>query len=340
MEISVIIPVYNKQQYLKKILLQLQNQSFPDFECLLIDDGSSDDSGNICDRFAEQDSRFCAFHIPNGGVSHARNFGLDQATGNYITFIDADDEIHRDYLQTLHNKLVSSGADLVIGGYEKFWDTKNDHINGLLPISPGLHAFSQLLPTFSTVQISSGIYGYCWAKLFSADLVTDVRFDESLRLAEDFDFYLRLYPRIKTIYVNDLPYYYYRQEAENSSALVQDSKIDYVAQLKINLRYRDFLKSMNSFTDDNQRIVQQRINDYLYFSLFYCPMTEFYVRFSYLFNLCSDEHIIPTGQGVIKKSLLSCLRHGWKYIARIILGVYGFARNIRNKLRAFEICLI
>ena len=332
MEISVIIPIYNKQRYLKRLLMQLQNQSFQDFECLLIDDGSSDGSGNICDSFAAQDSRFCVFHIPNGGVSHARNFGISQAAGQYITFIDADDEIHQEYLKNLYSNLISSDADLIIGGYEKFWDDKSKRENGSSPISPGFYTLRQLLPAFSKVQLTSGIYGYCWAKLFSANFIRDIRFDESLHLAEDFDFYLHLYPQIKTIYVDDLPYYRYRQEAENSSVLVQDSEIDYVAQLKVNLHYRDFLVEMSAFTGENHKIVQQRISDYVYFSFFHCPDSELNDRFDYLVQLCAKESIVLTGRCLMQRILLFCLRHQYKHSAKNILSTYRLMRNMRNKM--------
>ena len=91
--ITIIIPIYNKIHYVKNILTDVQNQSFTGFECILVDDGSTDGSEVICDQFVEADRRFRVLHIPNGGVSHARNTGIDQAQGTYITFLDADDRI-------------------------------------------------------------------------------------------------------------------------------------------------------------------------------------------------------------------------------------------------------
>ena len=94
MKISIIIPVYNKQRYLNTVLRQLRDQSFRDYECILVDDGSADASGAICDEAVAVDSRFRVIHLVNGGVSRARNTGISMARGEYVTFIDADDELH------------------------------------------------------------------------------------------------------------------------------------------------------------------------------------------------------------------------------------------------------
>ena len=274
MKISIIIPVYNKQRYLNTVLRQLRDQSFRDYECILVDDGSADASGAICDEAVAVDSRFRVIHLVNGGVSRARNTGISMARGEYVTFIDADDELHPDYLSNLYRCMETHRADLVIGGYEKFWDDSPERKQFAHPAGAGLYRKEELLPGFARAQYDTGIYGYCWAKLIPAGLLQDVRFDESLRLAEDFDFYLRLYPRANRIYLDDKPYYHYRQEAENSSMLAPDDRIDYLSQLKINLRYRDYLMGEKAFSGENQSILESRINHYLYFCLFHCPFGE------------------------------------------------------------------
>src|SRR5690606_22590995 len=98
-KVSVIIPVYNTENYLRECLDSILAQTFTDFEVLLINDGSTDSSGKICDEYAEKDSRIKVFHKENGGVSSARNLGLDNAKGEWICFVDSDDEILQDALQ-------------------------------------------------------------------------------------------------------------------------------------------------------------------------------------------------------------------------------------------------
>lgn len=115
--ISIIIPVYNTSQYLRECLDSICTQSYTDWECLLVDDGSTDDSGDICDKYAEKDSRFKALHIKNGGASCARNYGIGKACGEWIAFVDSDDKVLPDYLRNLINAVESERADVVLSNY-------------------------------------------------------------------------------------------------------------------------------------------------------------------------------------------------------------------------------
>ena len=176
MKLTIIIPVYNKIRYLSNLLEQLRAQTFTDFECLLIDDGSTDGSGAVCDEFAAKDTRLRVFHIPNGGVSHARNVGLDHARGEYVTFIDSDDGIRPDYLDNLVHCMVESGAELVISGYEKV-AADGRLVCTVVPSRIGTMRFSELLPDFAGEQLRSGLYGCCVAKIFPLELVKYIRFN-------------------------------------------------------------------------------------------------------------------------------------------------------------------
>ena len=244
MKISIIIPVFNKVRYIERCFVSVIAQEFSDFEAIIVDDGSTDGSALICDQFAIRDKRFHVFHISNQGVSHARNYGMKQASGDYITFIDADDTISEQYLQNLINAKEKSKADLVIGGIQKVADCNcydySVSKNSELPYK-GLYSIEELLPEFVDVQKRTGMYGYCVAKLFSRKLAEKCSFDESVKLAEDFDFYLQIYKVIQTIYFLPKADYYYLQDAENSTALVNDWDVDYFSQLLINIRYRNFL---------------------------------------------------------------------------------------------------
>lgn len=119
--ISIIVPVYNTKQYLSRCFDSILNQSFTDFELLLIDDGSADGSGAICDTYAEKDSRVRVFHKENGGVSSARNLGLKEAKGEWVCFVDSDDELMRESSQIMVN-CISDAVDMVMAGYEVYDD--------------------------------------------------------------------------------------------------------------------------------------------------------------------------------------------------------------------------
>lgn len=116
MKISVIVPVFNTEKYLRLCVESILAQTYTNIEVLLIDDRSKDASGKICDEYALKDKRVKVFHKLNGGVSSARNFGLERATGKWITFVDSDDYIEKDYLITLSK--YTENSEFVIGGFK------------------------------------------------------------------------------------------------------------------------------------------------------------------------------------------------------------------------------
>ena len=126
MRFSLILPIYNVEDYLEDCLLSILNQSFKDFECLLIDDGSTDYSSKICEKFIEEDSKFKYFYKKNGGLSDARNFGLDRAVGEYIVFIDSDDLISTNALFEVNSCILKHMSDIVYFDYKKFHAAKDE----------------------------------------------------------------------------------------------------------------------------------------------------------------------------------------------------------------------
>ena len=111
--ISVIVPVYNVESCLGKCLDSILEQTYRDFELLLIDDGATDSSGDICERYAKTDERIKVFHKPNGGLSDARNYGIERASGDYLTFIDSDDYIIANYLEVLYKMATENNAEML-----------------------------------------------------------------------------------------------------------------------------------------------------------------------------------------------------------------------------------
>ena len=134
--ISVIVPVYNVQQYLEKCVKSLLQQTYKKIEIILVDDGSTDQSGILCDEMAEKDERIFVIHKKNGGLSDARNAGIDRATGEYLYFLDSDDYIAKNTLQKLYDKIKQEKADLAFGGIA-FIDETGHMIKETLPSSKG-----------------------------------------------------------------------------------------------------------------------------------------------------------------------------------------------------------
>ena len=331
MKVTIIVPVFNKELYVNSVLSNIADQTLADFECLVIDDGSTDMSGKICDAFAARDSRFQVFHIPNGGVSHARNLGLEKATGQYITFVDADDHIEPAYLQQLYADIENSKADMVIAGLQKFWKDGRPPVVVEVPYH-GIKKITRLLPEFATVQRHTGIYGYGCAKLVRRELISDIRFSEWLHLAEDFEFYLRVYPRVKTVYFDDLCKYYYLQEADNSSAIVNSADIDYLAQLKVNLSYRSFLQNAGYYIEKNREIVDALIANYAFFSIFHCVREQIPAKVNEVHCLLIENDFRINGRGVLQLVILFCVQHDMKKSPQVIMKTYDTLRALKRRL--------
>ena len=327
-KITIIMPVFNKEKYIRETIESVLNQTLNEFEFIIIDDGSTDKSGIISDVYARKDERIRVIHIPNGGVSNARNIGLDMAEGEYITFIDADDRVTEGYLENLYDCITNSKADMVISGYKKVWeDSDKVEISSMNIL--GLVEMDDILPYFAKWQKETGIFGYCWGKVFSRELCQGIYFDTSIRLAEDFDFYLKLYRRVKTIYFDNKHNYLYLQEAQNSSVAKSDYEIDYVAQLKINLRYKEFLELKNFFEGNNQKILLEKISNYFYFSLFYCDLNNFEKVFDSLYKIYSDIKINFVTKGFFPKTLLFLLRHNRKKEIKYLMGMRRCVSRIK-----------
>lgn len=202
--LSVIVPVYNVAPYLQKCVDSLLSQRFADMEILLIDDGSTDESGRLCDEFAQKDQRVIALHKKNGGACSARNHGMDNAQGEFIVFVDADDYVTDSYL--VH--LMESDSDMVVTGLQMF-GAKNDL---RVPDSRSNFGIEGLASHWNTPPVMNYLYCYPVAKRFKMKIVRDngLRFDESLFFSEDLYFNMRYYCYAETF--TELPYadYLYR----------------------------------------------------------------------------------------------------------------------------------
>ena len=182
--ISIIVPVYNVEPYLRRCLDSILAQTFTDWECILVDDGSKDGSGAICDEYAEKDFRFRSIHKENGGVSSARNKGIEVAMGEWIYFSDADDELDENGLKILSEGTKKSSA-FVMAGYRKYSESGEAveicyrRVNKQIPVIEALHDI--YIPTDFSFQ------GYLWCKLFKSKVIKHNRisFCEEVSFNED-----------------------------------------------------------------------------------------------------------------------------------------------------------
>lgn len=184
--ISVIVPVYNTERYLERCIQSILAQIYTDFELLLIDDGSTDSSGVICERYAELDSRVRVFHKENGGASSARNVGLDNARGEFVGFVDADDYVLPEFLSNFIN--ICNGEDLLVQGIIPDYSISSEYI-----IKKASFEYNGNIQDWMIGLSGREMFGALWNKLFKRSIIefNKLRLNETFRFLEDEEFLLR-----------------------------------------------------------------------------------------------------------------------------------------------------
>ncbi len=206
MLISVIVPVYNIEQYLQRCVESIRLQTYEKLEILLVDDGSTDGSNRICDALALRDKRIRVFHKENGGVSSARNLGIEQASGEYICFVDGDDWLDEDYFEKAVRVLKKEHPKLLINNYVK--DDGEGHIFCKFSPSPFLHFYA----SDAFFEMVKGIH-FGWepvASFYEANACKKVKFDSNIVFGEDLLFRFQFTQVNEGIYIYQyLPKYHY-----------------------------------------------------------------------------------------------------------------------------------
>lgn len=204
--ISIVVPVYNASQVIDRCVNSILKQTYHNWELLLIDDGSNDDSFSKCKKYAETDNRIKAYTKTNGGVSSARNKGIQCASGEYICFVDADDAIENDMLSQLYSVAKKYESDMIICGSKHFVGTDvvvqkplEESINGEIEIA-----------NYVQEHYLEWLISAPWGKLYKRNLLPVRGFDESISLGEDLKFNIQYFQKIHKIYtISDTLYLYY-----------------------------------------------------------------------------------------------------------------------------------
>ena len=243
-KISVIVPVYNVEAYLERCVESILQQTYAHFELILINDGSTDSSGQICDHLASQYENIKVYHIENAGVSNARNMGIQLATGSWVTFIDSDDFVTQDYLATLASAVEGVNVGFVIAPLH--------HIkNGIVTDIPSHSEKTELWSTEETMKellMTTRTSFFPVAKLFKRDLLADEKFNTNYHLAEDALFLteLLLKTRCSCVFIDKPVYYYDHREGSATTSVnryvfdtieVYQQIIAQVSQAFPNLKY-------------------------------------------------------------------------------------------------------
>ncbi len=206
--ISVIVPVYNVEKYLERCVKSIVAQTYKDLEILLIDDGSTDKSGKMCDDFQQTDSRIKAFHKQNGGLSDARNYGIEHSAGEFISFVDSDDYIDEKMLETLHRLITENDADLAVCSAMDVFEGKE-----VTQVKEIKEFNLNKVESYKYMLRGDGIPSAC-NKLYKRQTVGNVRFPVG-KLYEDGFFTPQILKRVEKTAVTSKPMYYYFRRADS-----------------------------------------------------------------------------------------------------------------------------
>lgn len=306
--VSIIIPVYNVELYLSKCIDSILAQSFTDWECILVDDGSKDKSGSICDNYALKDNRIKVIHQNNSGVSIARQVGIDNVCGEYSIHIDPDDWIESNMLEELYNKAKSDDADMVICDYFKHEGGVQQYINQRPNLLEPIKIIEQML----TTNMYPPLYGSCWNKLVRCSCFNSsdnlIRFEPNdLSLGEDVVFNCRLLMSTvhRVSYLNKAFYHYEVRSNSLCSTLeknigylikiqegiVKDKKILDTMSLKpqhlqILFDKKEFKEMKDLYPYTQQKIIQKYPHSFLSLALKGFPRFAYFARSVYQLFSC------------------------------------------------------
>ena len=261
-DISVIVPCYNADRYLNVCLESLKAQKTPLIEMILIDDGSTDATGAILDAFAAGEPRARVLHMPNSGVSAARNRALELATGRYIAFVDADDALEENGLMMLFQHAVRTGAQIVSANHTVFDMEKSQRVR--VEIEPVVQQSSEIVKEIIHMH---RIYNNLWNKLYASELLSGLRLDERVRIGEDALLNLQVFQRARRVSHLSECTYVYRVHSTSAMARIQGYSQAHQPMLRSmseillgegikELYFRDFLQSC-VWIDEKERGIRQ-----------------------------------------------------------------------------------
>ena len=255
--ISVLMPVYNSEKFLLETVQAVINQSYTDWELILVDDGSTDNSKEICTKLMNDDKRIKYILQENLGVSHTRNVALENAQGKYIVFVDSDDLIHEDYLKILINSIEKNNSDISVCN---FIERKISNTGNIEDINREFYPKEVMEMSEMKGYImefgNSGLLNPLWNKIYKREIIenNNITFDEKVKTGEDFIFNLQYFRKTKKIsFIKEMLYYYIRRN--NNSITYQYIENMYERGWEIHSLLESFLEDMNFYSNENAYVL-------------------------------------------------------------------------------------
>lgn len=242
--VSLIIPIYNSSKYLNKCLNSVINQTYPDLEIICINDGSNDNSIEILDKYARLDDRIIVINIENKGVSNARNIGIKEAKGKYITFLDSDDYLEKNCIDTLVKDIRQFGVDVVRGNYN-IVNNKDKRIGENI-----LGNKSEICPSkiLKDDILKGEKNAFVWLLLCKTEIIKNIKFNDKLSLMEDVIFYMELLNKIDKIFLERKCLYNY---VINFNSITRDSE-----RIEKNIKeVQIFNKEIKKYINNEEKII-------------------------------------------------------------------------------------
>lgn len=244
--ISIIIPVYKVEKYLEKCIQSVINQTYKNIQIILVDDGSPDNCGKICDEYAKKDHRIEVIHKSNGGLSDARNKGLEIAKGEYIGFVDSDDYIESDMYEVLYNLLKQYNVDVSICN---FYTVSQEKI-AIKNADNGIKEYNRI-EILKEILLDNNIQSYAWNKLYNKDLFDEIKYPVGKKY-EDIGTTFYLLEKCNKVVVTGKPEYYYINRQDSIVNNVTESTItDYIELIMQRYDYiEENIKELSSYNKD------------------------------------------------------------------------------------------
>lgn len=320
--ISIIIPAYNMAERIERCLVSIIGQMSDELEVIVVDDGSTDKTGDVVRRIVSENAHVRYLSLEHAGASSARNAGIDLAAGDYLMFIDADDEIEAHYLQNIVDKAKSSDADILI------WGIKRCHSDGWIeerkPDLDGEYDRVGFLKSFPYEQYGckKGLYGYVSNKLVKSSIVHDfnLRFDPVLNVMEDFDFFLGCYSKCsRFLCFSETGYRYVVNDGPIHNSLPKE--VSYPQLITVQTKCADLLKEEGAWTQENEHLLLKAIGDLSLSMFLEMKRVDYSSVKSNLGFIRENQYCIPA---------LRNLETQWKMLRRLILdrntlGVMAFS---------------
>lgn len=310
-KISIIVPIYNVEKYLEKCIQSILNQTFSNFELILVNDGSTDSCGEICDKYKKIDDRIIVIHKVNGGISSARNAGIDIARGEYIGFIDSDDYIHEKMYEILYNNAIKYNSDIVMCKERKVYE--EEKINQNYKINEfNIKQFSNIEALKKLYEVRT-TFVYVWNKLYKRNLFENLRYPDGKIYEDEFIAPKLIYKSNIITYVESELYFYFQRKGSIVNQKFNVRKFDKVDALEDNVNYfklnkekEIYLLAQRAYTDTflwNEYAAKNELDNIK------LELTTLRKKFK--------KHLI----GIIKNPLFS-------YKQKIMLIIYNLSSNL------------